>query len=34
LGGLLMMMSFVLRLIARRAYTDAELRRMRAMNQA
>jgi hypothetical protein len=34
MGGLLMILSFVLRAVARRAYTDAELRRMRAMNQA
>jgi hypothetical protein len=33
MGGLLMVMSFVLRAVARRAYTDAELRRMRAMNE-
>lgn len=34
LGGLLVVMSFALRIVARRAYTDAELRRMRALNQA
>jgi hypothetical protein len=34
LGGLLTVFSFVLRVLASRAYTDAEMRRMRAMNHA